>query len=164
MVGIPVQVLAMAEHPEADRLKGVIKSVLLTTDYMPRAIVKRISRAWDCQVFEHYGMTETGLGGGVDCRAHGGYHLRGADLYYEVVDPQSGAPLPPGQEGELVVTTLTRHAMPLIRYRTSDWGRLAAGIRMSLWWSDAALGAGSRTPGQPPSSGRRRAAAHVVFG
>jgi len=124
LAGIPVQVLALAEHPEAGRLSGAVRSVLLTTDYVPRALSARVSRAWGCEVFEHYGMTETGLGGGVDCRAHCGYHLRGADLYYEVVEPESGAPLPPGREGELVVTTLTRQAMPLIRYRTGDLGRL----------------------------------------
>ncbi len=124
LVGIPVQVLAMAEHPQAARLRGTIKSVLLTTDYVPQAIGQRIRNAWGCEVFEHYGMTETGLGGGVDCRAHAGYHLRAADLYYEVVDPESGSPLAAGDRGELVVTTLTRQAMPLLRYRTGDWGRL----------------------------------------
>ncbi|KMY68115.1 hypothetical protein AAU61_07165 [Desulfocarbo indianensis] len=124
LVGIPVQALALAEHPGAERLQGRLKSALLTTDYVPRALAERIRRAWSCEIFEHYGMTETGLGGGVDCRAHAGYHLRGADLYYEVVEPQSGTPLPPGEEGELVVTTLTRQAMPLLRYRTGDLGRL----------------------------------------
>lgn len=124
LVGIPVQVLALAEHPKAGRLRGAVRSVLLTTDYVPQALAARIRKAWDCEIFEHYGMTETGLGGGVDCRAHAGYHLRGADLYYEVVEPKSGAPLPPGREGELVVSSLTRQAMPLLRYRTGDWGRL----------------------------------------
>jgi phenylacetate-CoA ligase len=124
LVGIPVQVLAMAEHARGERLKGAVKSVLLTTDYVPQAIARRIGKAWGCEVFEHYGMTETGLGGGVDCRAHAGYHLRGADLYYEVVDPASGSPLAMGEQGELVVSTLTRQAMPLLRYRTGDWGRL----------------------------------------
>lgn len=124
LVGIPVQVLAMAEHAHGGRLTGAIKSVLLTTDYVPQAIARRIHKAWGCELFEHYGMTETGLGGGVDCRAHAGYHLRGADLYYEVVDPASGSPLVMGEQGELVVSTLTRQAMPLLRYRTGDWGRL----------------------------------------
>ena len=127
VVGIPVQVLALAEHPGAKRLRGRIKSVLLTTDYVPRSLAARIEAAWGCEVFNHYGMTETGLGGGVDCQAHQGLHLRGADLYYEVVDPDSGTPLPLGQEGELVVTTLTREAMPLIRYRTGDLGRILEG-------------------------------------
>ncbi len=127
VAGIPVQVLALAEHPGAEKLQGQIRSVLLTTDYVPRSLAARVRKAWACEVFEHFGMTETGLGGGVDCQAHQGYHLRGADLYCEVVDPASGAPLPPGQEGELVVTTLTREAMPLVRYRTGDLGRLLEG-------------------------------------
>ncbi|MCB2191129.1 MAG: AMP-binding protein [Deltaproteobacteria bacterium] len=127
LVGIPVQVLALAEHPAAQSLCGKIKSVLLTTDYVPRALARRVEAAWGCEVFEHYGMTETGLGAGVDCRAHQGYHLRAADLYYEVVNPMDGALLPPGEEGELVMTTLTRQAMPLLRYRTGDLGRLLPG-------------------------------------
>ena len=63
---------------------------------------------------------ETGLGGGVGCEAREGYHLREADLYFEVVDPISGRPLPDGQPGEIAFTTLTRQAMPLIRYLTGD--------------------------------------------
>ena len=128
LVGIPVQVLAMAEQPGAKDLRGSLKSVLLTTDYVPHSLARRVAAAWGCEVFEHYGMTETGLGAGVDCRAHQGYHLRATDLYYEVVDPAGGAPLPPGQKGELVLTTLTRQAMPLVRYRTGDWGRLLPGL------------------------------------
>jgi phenylacetate-coenzyme A ligase PaaK-like adenylate-forming protein len=74
-------------------------------------------------VFEHYGTTETGLGGGVDCAAHAGYHLREADLLFEVVDATTGAPLPRGGFGEVVFTTLTRRGMPFIRYRTGDLSR-----------------------------------------
>ncbi len=127
VVGIPVQVLALAEHPGAGRLRGAIKSVLLTTDYVPQSLTRRVERAWDCEVFNHYGMTEGGLGGAVECAAHQGCHLRAADLYFEVVDPAGGEPLPLGQEGELVMTTLTRQAMPLLRYCTGDLGRLLAG-------------------------------------
>ena len=127
LVGIPVQVLAMAEQPGAKDLRGSLNSVLLTTDYVPQSLARRVAAAWGCEVFEHYGMTETGLGAGVDCRAHQGYHLRAADLYYEVVDPAGDALLPPGEEGELVLTTLTRQAMPLLRYRTGDLGRLLPG-------------------------------------
>jgi hypothetical protein len=75
----------------------------------------------------HYGMTEMGLGGGVECQARRGYHLREADLLFEIVDPASGAPLPEGEAGEVVVSTLTREGMPLIRYRTGDAGRFLPG-------------------------------------
>jgi phenylacetate-coenzyme A ligase PaaK-like adenylate-forming protein len=120
LVGIPVQVLAMASHRQGPVLAGQIANVLLSTDYVPDAIVTRIERIWNCRVFKHYGMTEMGLGGGVECSARKGYHLREADLLVEIVDPASGLPLADGNPGEVVFTTLTRDGMPLIRYRTGD--------------------------------------------
>jgi hypothetical protein len=72
-------------------------------------------------------MTEMGLGGGLECAAHNGYHLREADLYLEIIDPVSAQPLPDGEYGEVVVTTLTRLGMPLIRYRTGDISRFIPG-------------------------------------
>jgi len=68
-------------------------------------------------------MTEMGLGGGVDCEARCGYHLREADMLFEIIDPVSGECLPDGEYGEVVFTTLTRRGMPLIRYRTGDVSR-----------------------------------------
>jgi phenylacetate-coenzyme A ligase PaaK-like adenylate-forming protein len=68
-----------------------------------------------------------GLGGGVDCHAHAGYHLRAADLHFEIISPTTGDPLDDGQTGEVVFTTLGRAGMPLIRYRTGDMGRIIAG-------------------------------------
>jgi phenylacetate-coenzyme A ligase PaaK-like adenylate-forming protein len=64
-----------------------------------------------------------GLGGGVDCKARRGYHLREVDLYFEIIDPISGEALPDDEYGEVVFTTLTRRGMPLIRYRTGDVSR-----------------------------------------
>ena len=124
LVGVPIQVLAIARAPEGSVIgKGRIKSVLLSTDYVPQAIVKELSRLWGCRVFNHYGMTEMGLGGGVECEALAGYHLREADLYFEVVHPETGEPRKEGEIGEIVFTTLTRKGMPLIRYRTGDLAR-----------------------------------------
>lgn len=127
LVGLPVQVLALARHSAAaDIPPGQIKSVLLSADYVPASIVAEIERLWGCPVFNHYGMTETGLGGAVECDARDGCHIREADLYFEIVDPASGDPVPDGQLGEVVVTTLTRRGMPLVRYRTGDLARLIA--------------------------------------
>ncbi|MGV8083707.1 MAG: DVU_1553 family AMP-dependent CoA ligase [Coriobacteriia bacterium] len=124
LVGLPVQVLGLARHPASAAVpEGRIKSVLLSADYVPSAIVREIERAWGVPVFNHYGMTEMGLGGAVDCRATCGYHLREADLYVEIVDPATGLPLPDGEAGEVVFTTLTRRGMPLVRYRTGDLSR-----------------------------------------
>jgi phenylacetate-CoA ligase len=126
LVGIPTQVLALARYAEMTKKTIQLKSALLSTDHVPNAIIQELVRVWGCQVFEHYGMTEMGLGGGLDCEAHKGYHLREADLYFEVVD-QKGKPVPDGQEGEVVFTTLTRQGMPFIRYRTGDISRFLPG-------------------------------------
>jgi phenylacetate-CoA ligase len=127
LIGIPVQVLALVRHEKGAMLgKGKIKSVLLSTDYVPQAVVEELETTWKCQVFEHYGMTEMGLGGGVECAVHHGYHLREADLFFEIVDPQTGCRLPDGITGEVVFTTLTREGMPLIRYRTGDMAAFIA--------------------------------------
>ena len=124
LIGIPVQVLGLVRHPDVGKVRrGQIKSVLLSADYVPSAIVSEIERAWGCPVFNHYGMTEMGLGAAVDCCALSGYHIREADLYFEIVDPDSGLPVPEGQLGEVVFSTLTRKGMPLIRYRTGDLSR-----------------------------------------
>jgi phenylacetate-CoA ligase len=66
------------------------------------------------------------LGPGVagECAERAGLHLQEDHFFGEIVDPGSGAPLPPGATGELVLTTLTREAFPLIRYRTGDLTRL----------------------------------------
>lgn len=122
VVGVPWQVLRLAEGPLAGAIKTAsrLESVLLTTDYVPDALARRVESAWGCRTYEHYGMTEMGFGGGVSCDAGRGHHLREADLLFEVVDAQTGRPLPPGEAGEVVFTTLTRRGMPLIRYRTGD--------------------------------------------
>jgi phenylacetate-CoA ligase len=132
LVGIPIEVLSIARHPEAQEIPpGQIKSILLSADcristYIPVAIVEELQSVWGCAVFNHYGTSEMGFGGGVECKAHSGCHLREADLYFEIVDPDSGLPVPPGELGEVVVTTLTRKGMPLVRYRTSDLARFLA--------------------------------------
>lgn len=125
LVGIPVQVLLLARPAAADRSPRPVglRSVLLSTDRVPHAVARAIEDAWGCAVYNHYGMTEMGLGGGVDCRARTGYHLREADLLFEIIDPLTGRPVPEGESGEVVFTTLTRGAMPLIRYRTGDVSR-----------------------------------------
>ncbi len=127
MVGVPVHLLRLVRHSSTVAPQPDLHSVLLSTDHVPAAIVAAVERAWGCRVYNHYGMTETGLGGGVDCEARGGYHLREADLLFEVVDPATGDPIDGDAEGELVFTTLTRTGMPLVRYRTGDLARWVPG-------------------------------------
>ena len=129
LIGIPTQVLSLARVKDSQGCSPALnlKSVLLSTDYVPQAIVQELERTWGCKVFNHYGMTEMGLGGGLECEGFCGYHLREADLYVEIIDPYSGRPVVDGQPGEIVFTTLTRSAMPLIRYRTGDMSKFIPG-------------------------------------
>ncbi len=60
----------------------------------------------------------------MECAAHNGCHLRESELLVEIIDPRTCRPLPDGEIGEVVLTTLARQAMPLIRYRTGDLARL----------------------------------------
>lgn len=124
LVGVPTQVLALARSAAARRFPvPPVETALLTMDHVPVSIVSYLERSWPCTVYNHYGMTEMGLGGGVECAARRGYHVREADLYIEIVDPRTGMPIPEGETGEIVFTTLTRQAMPLLRYRTGDMSR-----------------------------------------
>lgn len=125
LIGIPVQILAMAYYWEnSQTVQWKPSAVLLSTDYVPVAVAETLRCIWGCRVYAHYGMTEMGLGGGIECDAHDGYHLRETDLYFEIVDSVSGAVMPDGEYGEVVFTTLTRRGMPLIRYRTGDISRM----------------------------------------
>ena len=100
-----------------------MRTILLSAQYISDKDKTVIESMWDCHVYEHYGMTEMGLGGAMACRARSGYHPREADLLFEIIDPVTGETLPDGEHGEIVFTTLTRQAMPLIRYRTGDFSR-----------------------------------------
>lgn len=125
LVGSPTQVLGLARRWQAG--KKAPRTVLLSTDYVPAAIVTELERIWGCRVFNHYGATEMGLGGGVECEAHAGLHLREADMLFEIINPETGEPAPDGDYGEVVFTTLTRRGMPLIRYRMGDRSRFLPG-------------------------------------
>jgi len=125
LVGFPVQLLAIARMATSLKLQlGPIRSVLLCSDYIPESLSSQLAKLLACEIFSHYGTVETGLGGGVDCGAHCGLHVRETDLLFEIIDPKTTNPLAIGQWGEIVVTTITRTGMPLIRYRTGDRGRL----------------------------------------
>jgi phenylacetate-CoA ligase len=73
------------------------------------------------EAYDSYGLTEIiGPGVALECSYHDGLHISEDHFYPEVIDPETGTPLADGEIGELVLTTLTREAMPLIRYRTRD--------------------------------------------
>ncbi|MEW9122295.1 MAG: DVU_1553 family AMP-dependent CoA ligase [Thermotaleaceae bacterium] len=119
IVGVPMQVLYLS-RVKSEVFNRRIKKVLLSTDYVPEVLIDELTHKHGCSTFTHYGMTEMGYGGGVECEALKGYHMREGDLYFEIINPDTGKAVEKGQYGEVVFTTLTRQAMPLIRYRTGD--------------------------------------------
>jgi phenylacetate-CoA ligase len=82
---------------------------------------KRIQDAWNMDVHDSYGLTEMcGPGVSTDCDVHDGLHLWEDHFLAEILDPITLEPVGPEEEGELVLTTLTKEGMPLLRYRTRD--------------------------------------------
>ncbi|MCP4718300.1 MAG: phenylacetate--CoA ligase family protein, partial [Desulfobacteraceae bacterium] len=128
IIGLPVQVLALAERMAQKQICPTsLAHVILTSDRVSPAIKNRIAKLLNSRVFDHYGMTETCFGGAIDCCAHQGYHLRETDLYYEIIDTGTQRPAPKGHWGQVVVTTLNCQGMPLIRYQTGDVSRFIPG-------------------------------------
>lgn len=88
----------------------------------------RIEEGLGIETFDIYGLTEVyGPGIGIDCRYHEGIHYWSDYLYFEIIDPNTGAVLPEGELGELVITTLVKEGAPLLRYRTRDLTRIIPG-------------------------------------
>ena len=82
---------------------------------------KEIENRYGMKAYDIYGLTEIiGPGVSFECEAQEGLHINDDLFYPEIIDPQTGKPLPPGEKGELVFTTLTKEGTPLLRYRTRD--------------------------------------------
>ena len=92
------------------------------------SIRRHIESAGGIRAYDIYGLSEIiGPGVAVECCAQNGLHVFEDHFYPEIVDPETGEPLPAGCEGELVITTLSKRAMPMIRYRTRDITALVPG-------------------------------------
>lgn len=107
------------------------RAVLLSGDYVSFGLRSMLSEIWHCEVFEHYGMTEAGFGCAVEDTEHNGMLPRNDELMIEIID-ETGSATPDGMPGEIVLTTLRRVAMPLLRYRTGDIGIMENGRLMQL--------------------------------
>ncbi|MCF0234215.1 MAG: phenylacetate--CoA ligase [Thermoguttaceae bacterium] len=103
-----------------------LKIGVFGAETVTEAMKAKISSRLGIEVFNIYGMTETGGVGtlGMDCRDHSGIHVWEDHYYLEIVDPVTKAPVPDGEFGELVVTSLTREALPVIRFKTGDLTRI----------------------------------------
>ncbi len=89
------------------------------------AVRRRLEEAWGARAYDHAGMTEVGAWG-FECLAQAGLHVNEAEFIAEVLDPETGRPVPAGEVGELVLTNLGRPGSPVFRYRSGDRVRWSA--------------------------------------
>ena len=89
---------------------------------------RKIERLLNVKAYNSFGMTEmNGPGVGFECTEQNGMHIWEDCYLIEIIDPETGDPVPDGEIGEMVLTTLDREMMPLIRYRTRDLTRILPG-------------------------------------
>ena len=113
---------------QADLRSLGMQCIFITMSNIPQSMIDYLHSAWGCRVSTHYGLTESGSGLAVDSDVCPGYHYDELDHIVEVVDPETGGPVPEGQEGEVVLTNISRDCMPLIRYRTGDIATLTRSV------------------------------------
>ncbi len=104
-----------------------LKIGIFGAETFSESMKRKLADGLGIEVFDIYGMTETGGVGtlGMDCPARAGIHVWEDHYITEIVDRATGEPVADGDLGELVVTSLTREALPVIRFRTGDLTRIA---------------------------------------
>jgi phenylacetate-CoA ligase len=126
----PLRLIEVARDEGFDLRSLRLRVAILGSEMWSDELRARIERELRIRTFDIIGMTETGGPGlGIDCAARNGIHVWEDHYHVEIVDPMTGASRPDGEEGELVVSTLTRQGLPLVRYRTHDLTRIVSRAR-----------------------------------
>lgn len=126
----PSYALYLAEEIRKRNIRHKLKLrlAILGGEAWTEEMRKEIEEALDVVAVDSYGLSEVvGPGVAMECPQRKGLHGNWDHFIFEVVDPATGLPVPEGQEGELVITSLKKEAMPVIRYRTRDLTRLIRG-------------------------------------
>jgi phenylacetate-CoA ligase len=126
----PLRLIEIARAEGFDLGTLALRVAMLGSEMWSDELRARIERDLGLRAFDIIGMTETGGPGlGIECAARAGIHAWEDHYYVEIVDPVTDAPCADGVEGELIVSTLTREGLPLIRYRTHDLTRVISRAR-----------------------------------
>jgi phenylacetate-CoA ligase len=124
LVGTPSYALLLARHMETQGINPKsfsLKLGLFGGEPCPESMRKEIEERLFINATDNYGVSEVmGPGVSAECECKKGLHIYEDHFIPEIIDPQTLQVLPPGAEGELVLTTLSKEAFPLIRYRTRD--------------------------------------------
>ena len=116
-----LQIAEVAKQMGEDLRKLPLKSGHFGAEPWTEAMRKHIEEAFPLKALDIYGLSEVaGPGVANECLEQRGLHVFEDHFYPEIIDPETGDPLPDGQKGELVFTCLTKQGVPLIRYRTRD--------------------------------------------
>jgi phenylacetate-CoA ligase len=132
IMATPSYALAIADEMERQGLVArdcSLRTGIFGAEPWTETMRAEIERRMDIDALDHYGLSEvTGPGVAAEClETKDGLTLWEDHFYPEIIDPETGRLLPDGEIGELVLTTLTKEAMPVIRYRTRDLTRLLPG-------------------------------------
>lgn len=122
--------LLLAEEIEKRGIKDKIhlKKGVIGSERWGQKMRERISTELGIELYDIYGLTEIyGPGIGINCKYDTGMHYWDDFIYLEIIDPQTLKPVPDGEWGEIVITTLVKEGAPLIRYRTHDLSRIIPG-------------------------------------
>jgi phenylacetate-CoA ligase len=115
----------VAKEIGIDPMKLKVRNGLFGAEMFTKGLKLRIMETWDMDVHDIYGLTEMcGPGVSTDCNQHDGLHLWEDHFLLECLDPITLEQVGPEEEGEIVLTTLTKEGMPLLRYRTRDIAKL----------------------------------------
>jgi len=117
----PLRIMEIAREKGFDWRSTELKVGVFGAEVWSDEMRRRIETEMGISTYDIIGMTETGgVGMGIDCEAKAGIHVWEDHYLLEIVDPDTGHVLPDGETGEMVITTLTREGLPLIRFRTRD--------------------------------------------
>lgn len=107
------------------RDKISLKKGIIGSERWSDAMRARIHDELGIELYDIYGLTEIyGPGIGINCQKDSGIHYWDDFIYIEIIDPVTGEPVPDGEDGEIVITTLVKEGAPLIRFRTHDLSRI----------------------------------------
>jgi phenylacetate-CoA ligase len=141
----PSYLLAILDEFRAQRIdprSSSLKIAMCGAEPWTEAMRAEIEEAFDLHAIDNYGLSEV-IGPGVSCEcieSKDGPHIWEDHFYPEVIDPATGKVLPDGEIGELVFTSLTKEAMPVVRYRTRDLSRLLPGTARSMRRMEKVIG------------------------
>lgn len=119
--------LVLAEEIEKRGLKDQIslKKGVIGSERWSEKKRQAIRDGLGIELYDIYGLTEIyGPGIGINCESEEGIHYWDDYIYIEIVDPKTGKPVPDGEPGEIVITTLVKEGAPLLRFRTHDMSRI----------------------------------------